>query len=68
MASKGSSILDSQTEYNDVFEIFTRSRREQEKVWVENDLVPKITEHFRPSSRKSQFKVLAVGSGVGWLV
>ena len=65
MATSSSNILDSQKDYNDVFEIFTRSRREQEKIWVENDLVSKITEHFRPSPWKSQFKVLAVGSGVG---
>ena len=53
--------------YNDVFAIFTRNRREQEKVWVEYELVPKITQFFRPkySPSKSQFKVLAVGSNEG---
>ena len=54
-------------EYNDVYAIFTRNRREQEKVWVEYELVPKITQFFRPkySPSKSQFKVLAVGSNEG---
>ena len=62
-----SRFVENAGEYNNILEVFVRGRREQETVWVENQLVPKITQFFRPkySPSKSQFKVLAVGSNEG---
>ena len=56
-----------EVEYNDIFDVFTRGRREQEKVWLENDLMPKLCEAFTQEKLALQpaFKVLAVGSGKG---
>jgi len=62
-----SKFVASEVEYNDIFEVFTRGRREQEKVWLENDVVPKLCEAFTQGklTLQSTFKVLAVGSGKG---
>ena len=62
-------FVDSGREYNDIQETFVRDVREQEKVWLENSLVPKLRKVFTQdgSATDTEFKVLAVGSGVGSL-
>ena len=62
-----SQFVETADQYNSIFEAFTRGRREQEKVWIDNELVPKLLKVFKleGSVKKSEFKVLAVGSGVG---
>jgi len=62
-------FVDSGREYNDIHETFVRDVREQEKVWLENSLVPKLRKVFTQdgSATDPEFKVLAVGSGVGSL-
>ena len=67
MAAEENNFVENHKEYNDIYEIFTRNHREQEKVWIDNDLVPKLLKVFKleGSVKKSEFKVLAVGSGVG---
>ena len=67
MTSEDSRFVENHKEYMDIFHVFSRSRREQRKVWVENDLVPKIRDAFTQDNRspKSEFSVLAVGSNDG---
>ena len=67
--SNHSQFVDTGKAYNDIQESFTRDVREQQKVWVENSLVPKLRKVFTQdvSLPKSEFKVLAVGSGNGSL-
>ena len=61
-------FVDSGKDYNDIQEAFVRDVREQEKVWLENSLVPKLRKVFtHDSTTDPKFKVLAVGSGVGSL-
>ena len=67
MATEDSRFSDNHKEYNDAFRVLSRSRSEQQKVWVENDVVPKLRDiftHANPTP-KSEFKVLAVGSNEG---
>ena len=67
MTNEDSRFVENHKEYMNIFHVFSRSRREQRKVWVENDLVPKIRDAFTQDNRtpKSQFSVLAVGSNDG---
>ena len=48
MDTDGSNLLYAQKDFTDVHAIFTRNSRKQETVWVENQLVPKVAEFFRP--------------------
>ena len=67
MTSEDCRFVENHKEYMDIFHVFSRSRREQRKVWVENDLVPKIRDAFIQDNRtpKSEFSVLAIGSNDG---
>ena len=65
MATDALEFVENRNEYNDTYDIFTRGRREQEQLWSQNMLVPKLVEFFKPKKSETDFKVLAVGSGVG---
>ena len=67
MATETSEFVENRAEYNDTYNIFTRGRREQEQLWAENTLVPKLVEilKHKESQTASEFKVMAVGSGIG---
>ena len=67
MATDASLFVTNYKEYNDILETYVLRRRNQEKVWIENDLLPKLRDVFTQEdcTQKSEFKVLAVGSNVG---
>ena len=53
--------------YHDVHQNIYRLSRDQQQVYLENVIMPKLVEHFKPKKSEitSEFKVLAVGSGIG---
>ena len=67
MANKDSKFVENHEEYNAVFHIFARNRSDQQKVWIENDVVPKLQDVLSQAvpKPKSEFKILAVGSNAG---
>ena len=67
MTSEDSRFVENHKEYMDIFHVFSRSRREQRRTWIESDLIPKIRDTFTQDKRtpKSEFSVLAVGSNDG---
>jgi len=67
MTSEDSRFVENHKEYMDIFHVFSRSRREQRKTWIESDLIPKIRDTFTQDKHapKSEFSVLAVGSNDG---
>ena len=67
MATEQSRFIANHKEYADIYKIICRSCREDQKIWVENDLVPKIQNAFvqsKPTPR-SEFRILSIGSNRG---
>ena len=67
MASQTSGFLDHEDEYNSLFQVFGRGRLEQQQVWVDEELIPKLAKSSKLGEPvvDSELRVLAVGSGIG---
>jgi len=67
MPTEESRFVDNHKGYTDAYQIFCRTRGEQQKVWVEKEFVPKLRDVFITGNetQKSEFKILAVGTNIG---
>jgi len=67
MAAEQFKFVENHKQYVDIYKIICRCCREDQKIWVENDLVPKLQNAFirNKSSPKSELKILAIGSSRG---
>ena len=64
MAGKGVTFVANNREYVYIFEKYAQTRRGIEKIWLANDVIPRLMSLYghEDSMPKTAFKVLAVGS------